>query len=165
MEGREWPPSLAYELTGMNLETALIMIDAAKTKAEKINLAVTLAVCDVGGNLVALEKMNNCALLSIEIAVNKARTSVFGMIPTHQWGHLFKGSPERIAPLWFHSGWITFMGGFPVIMNGKIIGGFGVSGGTWEDGVIARVGLEAIGAELSGVDLCLQDRGVPREKW
>lgn len=162
---RGWPPALEYEASGLTLEKTLKMIEAAKAKAGKINLAVTIAVCDAGGNLIALERMDHSALLSIEIAINKAHTSVFGMIPTHQWGSFFKGPSEKIAPLWFHTDWITFMGGFPVIINQRIIGGLGVSGGTWEDGIVARAGLEAIGADLSGVDLSLQDMGIPREKW
>jgi len=162
---RAWPPALQYEASGLTLGKALKMIEGAKVKAEKINLAVTIAVCDAGGNLIALQRMDHSALLSIEIAINKAHTGVFGMIPTQQWGGFFKGPSEKIAPLWFHTDWITFMGGFPVIINERIIGGIGVSGGTWEDGIVARAGLEAIGADLSGVDLSLQDMGVPGEKW
>ncbi len=157
MEKRRWPPDLGLDPQEMTLAKALKMIDAAKEKAQAMRLSMTIAVCDTGGNLVTLQRMDNCALLGLEVALNKARTSVFGMIPTHQWGPFFKGPDQRIAPLWFHSGWITFPGGFPVILDSKIIGGIGVSGATWEDIVIARAGLKALGADVSEADAYLNE--------
>jgi hypothetical protein len=50
-------------------------------------------------------------------------------------------------------------------MQGKIIGGLGCSGATWEDGPIARAGLAAIGADLTLADACLEKYGIPKEKW
>lgn len=162
---REWPPEVPYDYSAMTLEKALTVIEAAKKKAREMGFAETVAVCDAAGNLVALQRMDDAILLSLEIAVNKARTAVLGKIPTHQWGAFFKGAEPVLAPLWFHTGWITFMGGFPVVVEGKVIGGIGCSGATWEDGVIARAGLKALGADLSGVEACLKDFGVPVEKW
>jgi uncharacterized protein GlcG (DUF336 family) len=162
---RMWPPELPYDHNAMNLEKALVLIEGAKKKSMEMEFAMTLAVCDAGGNLVALHKMDDAALLSLEIAQNKARTAVFGKIPTLQWGDSFKGPSPQLSSLFFHSNWITFMGGFPVIMGGKLIGGFGCSGATWEDGLIARAGLEALGADLAGVDLCLETFGIPKEQW
>ena len=162
---RIWPPELPYDHGAMNLEKALVMIEGAKKKSTELGFSMTMAVCDASGNQVALQKMDDAALLSLEIAVNKARTAVFGKIPTSKWGGFFKGADAELSPLWFHSEWITFMGGFPVILNNKIIGGFGCSGATWEDGIIALAGLKALGADISGVESCLEDFGVPREKW
>ena len=162
---REWPPEVPYDYSAMTLEKALTMIEAAKEKAEQMGFSDTMAVCDAAGNLVAVQRMDDAPLLSLEIAVNKARTAVFGKIPTHQWGAFFKGPEADLAPLWFHSGWITFMGGFPVVTEAKVIGGIGCSGATWEDGVMARAGLIALGADTSGVEACLKDFGVPPEKW
>lgn len=162
---RRWPPVLPYDYATMSLEKALIMIGAAKQRAEQMGFGMTLAVCDAAGNLLALQKMDDAALVSVEIAVNKARTAVLGKIPTDQWGSRFKGTEPMIAPLFFHTGWITFGGGFPVIAGGKLIGGFGFSGATWEDGVIARAGLMALGADTSGAEAFLKEYGVPPEKW
>jgi uncharacterized protein GlcG (DUF336 family) len=160
-----WPPELPYDHSGMTLERALIIIDGAKVKAAQMGHAMTMAVCDASGNMVALQKMDDAALLSIEIAGNKARTAVFGKIPTYMWRGTFCGTEPEISPLWFHSNWTAFMGGFPVAMENKIIGGFGVSGATWEDGIIARAGLIALGADLSAMDECLRLYGIPCEKW
>lgn len=162
---RTWPPSLPYDYHLMNLEKALILIEGAKKRAVEMNHRMALAVCDAGGNLIALHKMDDAALLSLEIAQNKARTAAFGKIPSLFWGDAFKGDPPELAPLYFHSGWTAFLGGFPVVLEGKIVGGFGCSGATWEDGPIARAGLKALGADLSSADACLEKFGLPREKW
>jgi uncharacterized protein GlcG (DUF336 family) len=162
---RRWPPELSYDYSGMNLEKAVIMVDAAREKAKEIGIGMTLTVCDAAGNLVVLQRMDDAALVSLEIAVNKARTAVYGKIPTGEWATRFKGTDPLIPPLFFHSGWITFGGGYPVIVEGKIIGGIGFSGATWEDNVIARVALKAIGADLSAVEAYLKGAGVPEVQW
>lgn len=160
---RSWPPDLPYDPKGMTLEKALVLIEASKKESLKLGFATTLAVCDTGGNLVAFQKMDDAALLTVELAKNKAKTAVFGKMPTLLWKNLFLGASPEIIPLNFHSDWITFMGGFPVNIDGKLIGGFGISGATWEDGIIARAGLAALGAETQGVDKCLEIYGPPKE--
>ncbi len=162
---RQWPPDLPYDYAAMDLKKALKMIEASKEKAETMGFRMTFAVCDAGGNLVALQRMDQAPLLSVEIAVNKARTAVFGKVPTDQWGATFKGVDPAIPPLFFHTGWIAFGGGFPVILEKRITGGFGSSGATWEDCLIARAGLISIGADLSGVESFLKNAGVPPQNW
>jgi uncharacterized protein GlcG (DUF336 family) len=109
--------------------------------------------------------MDDAPLMSVEIAINKARTSVFGKIPTHQWGAIFKGTEPVIPPLRFHSGWIAFPGGFPVVVNGKVIGGLGCSGATWEDCLAVRAGLIKLHANTEELEEFLKSFGVPKEKW
>ena len=162
---RVWPPDLTYDYAGMNLEKALKIIEASKKRSSEMGFNMIFAVCDAGGNLTALQRMDNAPLLSLEIAVNKARTAIMGKIPTAEWAGTFKGLDPIIPPLFFHTNWIAFPGGFPVITGGKIIGGFGSSGATWEDCVMARAGLKAVGADLSGVDAFLKNMGFPEERW
>ncbi len=162
---KAFPPDLPYCPAGITLEKAVTMIEAAIKRAEKMALTFTMAVCDAGGNLVALQKMDEAPLFSLEIAINKARTAVFGKIPTAEWGSHFKGPEAPLAPLWFHTGWISFPGGFPVIVDGKIIGGFACSGATWEDSVAARAGLAAVGADTGGADAFLTACGIPPAAW
>lgn len=162
---RRWPPELPYEDSIMNLEKALTIIEAAKAKAKKMGFNMVFAVCDSGGNLIAFQKMDDAPLVSVEIAINKAITAIMGKIPTGRWAASFKGTDPELVPLFFHTNWITFGGGYPIIVNGKIIGGFGCSGATWEDCIFARAGLMAIGADLTGVESFLRDKGVPEELW
>lgn len=158
---RTWPPDLPYDNQGMTLEKALTIIDASTKRSIELDFPMALAVCDAGGNLVALHKMDDAALLSLELSQNKAKTAVLGKIPTLMWADSFIGDTAHLPTLFFHSNWITFMGGFPIILDNKIIGGFGCSGATWEDGLIAKAGLAAVGADLSGVDACLEKSRCP----
>ena len=162
---RMWPPEVVCDYNAMNLEKAVVLIGGGIKKSEELGFALTMAVCDAAGNLVALQRMDDAALLSLEIAQNKARTAVYGKIPTFMWANAFKGDDPELLTLHFHSNWITFMGGFPVVMDNRVIGGFGCSGATWEDGIVARAALMALGADITGVDACLTEFGVPREKW
>ena len=162
--GKSWPPNLPCDPIGMELEKALVLIENSKKESLKLGFATTLAVCDSGGNMVAVQRMDNAALFTLEVAQNKAKTAVFGKMPTLLWKGEFSGPSPELVPLFFHSDWITFIGGFPVIIDGKLIGGFGVSGATWEAGLIAKAGLKALGAELNGVEKCLEIYGPPKEK-
>ena len=129
---RMWPPQTPYDYNRMGLKLALEVIEGAKKKSEAMGFATTNAVCDAAGNLTAIQRMDDAPLLSLEIARNKARSAVYGKIPTFFWGDSFKGAAPELPPLFFHSDWIAFMGGFPIIMDGKIIGGLGCSGATWK---------------------------------
>ncbi len=161
---KSWPPGdLPYAHNSMDLKSAVTLMEGAQGKARELGFAITTAVCDAGGNLVAVQKMDDAALLTLEIAQNKAKSAVYGKMPTALWQQSFKGPSAELIPLYFHSDWITFIGGFPVIIDKQLIGGFGISGATWEDGLIARAGLEALGAETQGVDKCLEIMGPPKE--
>ena len=54
-----WPPDLPYDYSGMSLEKALIMIEAAKKKAEQMGLPMTIVVDDAAGNMAALQRMDD----------------------------------------------------------------------------------------------------------
>jgi uncharacterized protein GlcG (DUF336 family) len=100
---------------------------------------MVIAIADSGGNLLAMHRMDNAMLCSIQIAMDKAYTVVFGKQNTAEFG-----SPYRsgiLVPLYFHERWITFPGGFPIIKEGSILGGIGVSGGVIEDLYVARAAL------------------------
>ncbi|TRM85941.1 cobalamin adenosyltransferase, partial [Sulfolobus sp. A20-N-G8] len=95
-------------------------------------------------------RMDGAPLLSVQVAIDKAYTAVgFGM-PTHQWYDFIKndpplalGAPSGINRL------IIFGGGYPIVLNGKIVGGIGVSGGHYtEDMKVAEAALEALKKEV-----------------
>jgi len=93
-------------------------------------------VVDAGGNLVALQRMDQALLVSIDIAVNKAYTAVAIKIPTHELAKI--AQPEQ--PLFgIHNAdggrIVIFGGGFPLKRNEEIIGGIGVSGGSVEEDI------------------------------
>ena len=143
------PVNLSYGV-GLTLDTAKKMLEAGEKEAEEQGVPMVIAICDAGGNLLALHRMDKAPLVSVQIAINKAFTAVFGKKPTGRWKSLF--SEGEITPLFFHERWITFWGGFPIIKNEIIVGGIGVSGGTVEDLYVARAALRAGGFSLKDAD-------------
>ncbi|MFC2067949.1 heme-binding protein [Chloroflexota bacterium] len=136
--------------SGLTLDTVKKMMEAGEKEAEKLGVPVVLAITDAGGNLLALHRMNGVMLASIQIATDKALTAVFGKLPTGEWGSLFQ--PGGLVPLFVHERWITFGGGYPIINDGVILGGIGVSGGTIEDIYVAKAALQAGNFNTNGAD-------------
>ena len=69
--------------TGLTLELAKKMLEAAEKEAKKQNVPMVIAISDAGGNLLAFHRMDNAILMSIQIAMDKAFTAVFGK--QHTW--------------------------------------------------------------------------------
>lgn len=127
----------------VSLESVKRMAQAAEAKAEEINVPIVFAAVDTGGNLMLLHRMEEAFFTSVEIAINKAFTSV-----------ALKDSTDTIAPL-VQPGEslyglelsnnckiVPFGGGFPIVVDGDIVGAVGVSGGSVEeDMAIARAAL------------------------
>jgi uncharacterized protein GlcG (DUF336 family) len=141
--------SLCYA-SGLTLDIAKRMIEAAEKQAKKQGVPMSMAISDAGGNLIAFSRMDNAALFSIQIALDKAFTTVFGKMPTGSFADQY--CTGGLVPLFFHERWITFPGGFPIIKDGVILGGIGVSGGIAEDVYVAKAALQAGGFGLDEVD-------------
>ncbi len=130
----------------MTLEMAKRMIAAAEAKAKEMGIPFVITAVDEGGNLVAQERMDGALLVSLDISRNKAYTAVALKMPTSDLAPLSQPG-ESLFGIDKTSGGrvIIFGGGFPVEVNGKLIGGFGVSGSSVEnDMVCAQAGLEAL---------------------
>jgi len=134
----------------LTLATAKKMLEAGEKEAEKQGVPMSMAVSDAGGNLVAFSRMDDAALFSINIATDKAFTAVSGKMPTGSFANFYRTG--ELVPLFFHERWITFQGGFPIVNNGILFGGIGVSGGTIQDVYVARAALQAGGFLLDDVD-------------
>jgi uncharacterized protein GlcG (DUF336 family) len=141
--------------TGLTLETAKKMLAAAESEARKQKLLMTIAVVDSAGNLVAFHRMDDSCLCSIQISMDKAFTAVYGKLSTMEWGTLFKSG--ELPSLFFHNRWTPFPGGFPLVRDGKIYGGIGVSGATTVgDSAVARAALAAGGFKTDDIDAILK---------
>lgn len=122
------------------------VIAAAEARAAEIGVPMCIAVADTGGNLKAFSRMDGAALLSTQVAQDKAYTAVgFGM-PTHGWHDFIKddaplaaGAPAGIDRL------VIFGGGYPIQVDGAVVGAIGVSGGHYaQDQDVAEAGLAAL---------------------
>ena len=114
-------------------EIAKQMIEAATKKARELKIAVNVAVVDDGGHLVAFSRMDHAAILSINIAQNKAYSAIAFGIPTHEWYGLIKDHPALKTGIVHTERLVIFGGGYPIYQNGYVAGGIGVSGGSEEE--------------------------------
>jgi len=104
-----------------------------------------IAVVDSDGTLKAFSRMDGAALLSVQIAQDKAYTAIaFGMA-THEWFEFIKGDAPLLHGIVKTDRLIVFGGGYPVKVDGAVIGGIGVSGGHYtHDMEVAQAGLAAL---------------------
>ena len=111
---------------------------------------MTLAVCDESGIAKALLRMDGASEATLRIAQDKAYTSATLGRATHALWDFVKNDPPLANGLTHYPRIVVFGGGYPVIEDGDVIGGIGVSGGHYSDDMeVARAALAAIGAPVS----------------
>jgi molybdate transport system substrate-binding protein len=128
----------------ISVENAKKAAAAAIAEARKNNLRMAVAVMDVGGELVYFEKVEGTQTGSVQIAIDKGRSAVLFKRNTRWFEEeLAKGGEGfRILGL---RGAVPVDGGLPLVVDGKVVGGIGVSGGTnRQDGQCARAGAAAL---------------------
>lgn len=139
-------PTLFAQLAtkrAMTLEAAKQIAAAAEAEARKNNWNVVICVIDDGANLVYLQRMDETQIGSIDVAINKAKSSVKFKRPTKAFEDALKGGRQAILGL---PGALPVEGGLPLTYEGKIIGAIGVSGvQSFEDAQIAKAGADACG--------------------
>lgn len=127
------------------LAKAKIMLAAAEKKAVEIGVPMVIAVVDEGGNLVAQYRMDGALLASVSLALDKAYTAVALKMPTEEAAAVVvPGQPLYGLNTASAGRFVVFGGGIPLLKNGCLAGGIGVSGGTVkEDIAVAKAGLAA----------------------
>ena len=137
------PPPPPYG-EALNLETAKKAAAAAAAEAAKNNWPMCIAVVAPSGDLVYFERMDNCQYASINIAQHKARAAATFRRPTLVFETLLGKGPE-FTYLTTLDGMIGSRGGNPIVMNGKLVGAIGVSGGTGpQDDQVSQAGVAAL---------------------
>lgn len=129
----------------LTLEEANLMLDAAQAKAEEIGVPEVLCVADAGGYPIALRRLDGGKVTSVEIAINKAFTAAGHRKPTHFYKNAVPGE-EAFGIMTQHGGRFTiFVGGWPIEVDGEVVGGVGVSGGhTKEDIACCKAAITAL---------------------
>ncbi len=115
-----------------DMKQAQNLCEAVIQKAREMNVKVVCAVCDSGGNLMTMLRDDDAFIASINVAQNKAYTSVSLKMPTANLAELSKPGDSLYGIQHQDSRLVMFGGGIPLIRNDVIVGGFGVSGGTLE---------------------------------
>lgn len=108
-------------------ELAQKLVNAAMAKAREIGVSENVAILDDGGNLKAFSRMDGAPLPSIEMAQNKAYTALFG-ISTQDFFNFIQRDPSLLAGIPTLSRIAAWGGGFPIKVDGEIIGAIGLSG-------------------------------------
>jgi uncharacterized protein GlcG (DUF336 family)/mannose-6-phosphate isomerase-like protein (cupin superfamily) len=132
----------------LTLEGARLAIEAATRKARQLKTTGVIAVVDDGGNLMALERLDNTLPAEANSSIGKARTAALFKKPTRTFEEAVgTGHTSTIAP----SDFTPLQGGIPLVSGGQIIGGIGVSGAASatldEDLAIAGADVLAVSAE------------------
>ncbi len=137
------PPFIPYGMS-ITLDNAKKAVAAAVVEARKNNWTMAVAIVDPGGYLVYFEKMDGTQTGSVDISLDKARSAALFRRPTKVFedGLAAGGSGWRLLGL---RGAVVVAGGIPIIVDGKLIGAIGVSGGTnIQDEATADAGSKAV---------------------
>ena len=125
-------------------EAARKVMAAALDEARKQSWQVAIAIVDPGGDIVHFERIDGTQTGSIELAIEKARTAVAYKRSTRVLEDRITAGRLQFLR---QTGAIPIEGGLPLVMNGKVVGGIGVSGVRSEqDGVVAQAGVTAMPA-------------------
>jgi uncharacterized protein GlcG (DUF336 family) len=131
----------------VDLDLARRLIDAGEAEARKQGLALSFAVVDAGGHVVAVARMDDADWITPEVALGKAWTAAAYRAPSAAQGDkakdlvAFAGSISAAT----HGRDPPQIGGLPVEVDGKAAGGMGASGASGqEDEAVVRAALTAV---------------------
>ena len=144
------PAGHAERPTTLTLALAEQFLEAAKAEAIKQGWAMSFAVVDATGRQVALIRMDGARWMTTRVAQAKAFTAATFRRPSAAVEELAEQRPDLFQSLTqlIDEPMLLAGGGLPIIVEGKLLGGVGASGGTEaEDIDCAQAGLDAIGAE------------------
>ena len=128
----------------ISLENAKKAATAAIAEARKNNWTMALAVVDPSGTLVYYEKLDNTQLGSAQVAINKARSAALFKRPTKSFEDQLAKGGDGLRTLGLE-GAVPVEGGVPIVIEGKIVGAIGMSGGTSaQDAQCAQIGADAL---------------------
>ena len=128
-----------------------ILIEGARNKAMEMGIPMCIAITDESGNLLAFERMDGGKVTSITIAIDKSFTASAAKKATHDYnavnvpGNLAFGIHTEVG------GRISSVGGgLPVIVDGEVVGGIGLSSGTpAQDLECAQAGVDHFASQSS----------------
>src|SRR5260370_18736761 len=108
-------------------ELAQKMVNAAVAKDRELGVSEIVTILDDGGNLKGFRRMDGAPIPTIEMAQNKAYTALLG-VSTQDFFNFIQGDPSLLAGIPTLARMAAWGGGFPIKVNGEIVGAIGVSG-------------------------------------
>jgi glc operon protein GlcG len=132
----------------LTLDGARRVITAAVTEARRLNTTGVIAVVDDGGNLMALERIDDTFAAGANISVGKARTAVLFKRPTKVFEDIIRNGRTPMIAL---NDFTPLQGGVPITVDGQVVGGVGVSGAAsaQQDEELAVAGANALAAPIT----------------
>jgi uncharacterized protein GlcG (DUF336 family) len=128
----------------ITLDVAKTAAAAAIAEARKNTWDMAVAIVDMAGSLVYFEKMDDTQAGSVAVAQAKARSAALFKRSTKAFQDTLAAGGEGLRVLGL-AGAVPVEGGLPLIIDGKIAGAIGVSGGTsGQDGQCAQAGVAAL---------------------
>lgn len=119
---------------------ALLLLEGARLKAQQIGVPMCIAVTDESGNLIAFERMDGGKTTSVLVAQEKAYTAAAARKATHEYNEVC--IPGNLV-YGIHTNLCVVGGGYPVLVDGEVVGGIGLSSGTpQQDMECAQAGIE-----------------------
>jgi uncharacterized protein GlcG (DUF336 family) len=130
-------------------ELAQKMVNAAVAKARELGVTENVAILDEGGNLKAFSRMDGTPIPTIEMAQNKAYTALLG-VSTQDFFNFIQDDPSLLAGIPTLARMAAWGGGFPIEVDGEIVGAVGVSGAptVQNDVDCARAALAVVSDEV-----------------
>ena len=128
----------------LTLDEAHMILDAAQKKCVEIGVHEVLCVADNAGSPIALRRLDGGKVTSVQIAINKAFTAAGHRRPTDQYKNAQPGG-DAFGIFTQHDGRFTvFVGGFPILVDGQVVGSVAASGGNAEqDTAVCQAGIAA----------------------
>lgn len=131
----------------VNNELAHKVVNAAIAEARRQGFTMAVAVVDTAGQLVMYEKLDNTQTGSVAVSQDKAVSAALFKRPTKAFQDAVAGGGAGLRVMSLR-GVVAVEGGLPLVLDGKIIGAVGVSGGSSDqDGVVAKAGADALAAK------------------
>lgn len=128
----------------LTLRQAKAILQAAEAEAERRHWPVAIVIADASGDVVLALKRDQTQHSSLSIATGKALTAVNFRRPTKMFQDGIAAGGEGLRFLAV-PGITPLEGGFPLVLDGQIVGGIGVSGVlSSQDAQVARAGMAAL---------------------
>jgi uncharacterized protein GlcG (DUF336 family) len=133
----------------LSLDLARRCLDAAEEEAREQGFALSFAIVDAAGHLVALHRMDGAGWITPDIALGKAWTAAAYSAPSATQGEKAKDLIAFAGAISAATGgrYTPQIGGLPMVVDGKTVGAMGASGAAGkEDEAVVRAALERVRA-------------------